>query len=83
MHTMEGIAPVSAVLLGVLLVSGYFFAELPGPSAVLLASAPVLALAPTGRLPGLASAALRIILASLPVAAAVIFAFRVSPPLYY
>jgi hypothetical protein len=66
-----------------LLVSGYFFADLPGPSAVLLAGAPVFALVPTGRLPGLPSAALRIILVSLPVAAAVIFAFRASPPLYY
>jgi hypothetical protein len=80
---MEGIAPVFAVFLGVLLVSGYFFADLPGLSAVLLAGAPVLALIPTGRLSGLASAAFRIILVSLSVAAAVICAFRASPPLYY
>jgi len=80
---IDGIAPVFAVFPGVLLVSGYFFAELPGPSAVLLAGAPVLALMPTGDLTGLPSAALRIILVSLPVAAAVIFAFRASPPLYY
>jgi hypothetical protein len=80
---VEGIAPVFAVFIGVLLASGYFFAELPGPSAVLLAGAPVLALVPTGRLSGLPSAVVRIILVSLPVAAAIIFAFRVSPPLYY
>ena len=80
---IEGSAPVFAVLLGVLLVSGYFFADLPGPSAVLLAGAPVLALIPTGRVSGWLSAALRIILVSLSVAAAVIFAFRASPPLYY
>jgi len=80
---MEGIAPVFALLSGALLVSGYFFANLPGPSAVLLATAPALALIPTGRLSGLPGAALRIILVSLPVAAAVIFAFRASPPLYY
>ncbi len=79
----EGIAPVFALLSGALLVSGYFFANLPGPSAVLLAAAPALALIPTARLSGLPGAALRIILVSLPVAAAVIFAFRASPPLYY
>jgi hypothetical protein len=80
---VEGIAPVFAVLSGVLLASGYFFSDLPGASAVLLAIAPVLALIPTGRLSGLPGAGLRIILVSLPVAAAVIFAFRASPPLYY
>jgi hypothetical protein len=80
---MEGIAPLFAVFLGVLLLSGYFFADLPGLSAVLLAGAPVLALMPTGGLTGLPSAALRIILVSLPVAAALVFAFRASPPLYY
>jgi hypothetical protein len=80
---MEGIAPVFAVFLGVLLMSGYSFAELPGPSVLLLAGAPVFALIPTGRLSDLPGAALRIILVSLPVAAAVIFAFRASPPLYY
>ena len=83
MHAMEEIAPVVAVFLGVLLVSGFFFADLPVTSAVLLAGAPVLALIPTGGLSGLRSAALRIILVSLPVAAAVILAFRASPPLYY
>ena len=80
---IEGIAPVVSVLLGVLLVSGYLFADLPGPSALLLAGAPVLALIPTGRLSGLSGAGLRMGLVSLPVAAAVILAFRASPPLYY
>lgn len=80
---IEGIAPVVSVLLGVLLVSGYFFADLPGLSAVLLAGAPALALMPTGRLSALSGAGLRIGLVSLPVAAAVILAFRASPPLYY
>jgi hypothetical protein len=68
---------------GVLLASGYFFADLPGLSAALLAGAPVFGLIPTGRLSGLPRAALRIILVALPVAAAIIFAFRASPPLYY
>ena len=80
---IEGIVPVVSVLLGVLLVSGYFFADLPGLSALLLAAAPVLALIPTGRLSGLSAAAFRIGLVSLPVATAVILAFRASPPLYY
>ena len=80
---MEGIAPVCAMLLAALLASGYFFADLPGLCAVLLAGAPVLALIPTGRLSGWPGGALRVILVSLPVAAAVIFAFRASPPLYY
>jgi hypothetical protein len=80
---VEGIAPFISLFVGVLLVSGYFFAELPGPSAALLGGALVLGLIPTGPLSGLPSAALRIILVSLPVAAAVIFAFRASPPLYY
>jgi hypothetical protein len=80
---IEGIVPVVSVLVGVLLVSGYFFADLPAPSAVLLAGASVLALTPTGRLSGLRGAALRIGLVSLPVATAVILAFRASPPLYY
>lgn len=80
---MEGLAPVVSMLLGALIVSGYFFADLPGPSALLLASGSVLALMPTGRLSGLSGAALRIGLVSLPVALALILAFRASPPLYY
>lgn len=80
---MHGIAPAVSVLLGLLLVSGYFFAELPGPSAILLAGAPILALIPTGRLSAWPSAALRIVLVSLPVVAGVILALRASPPLDY
>ena len=80
---IEGVAPVCVIFAGTLLASGYFFADLPGASAVLLAAAPVLALIPMGRLSVLQSSALRIILVSLPVAVAVIFAFRASPPLYY
>ena len=80
---IEGSTPVFCVLLGLLLISGYFFAELPAATAGLLAAAPVLALIPTGRLSGLPRAALRIILVSLPVIAGVILAFRASPPLDY
>ena len=42
----RGIVPVFSLLLGTLLLSGYFFAELPATSAALLAFAPVLALIP-------------------------------------
>jgi hypothetical protein len=81
--TGEEITPFFALLLGALLASGYYFAELPAPSAGLLAVAPVFALIPAGRLSGLPRAALRIILVSFSVAAGVIVAFRASPPLYY
>ena len=79
----DGSVPVFSVLLGTLLASGYFFAELPASSAVLLAAAPVLAFIPTGRLSAPPRTALRIILVSLPVLAGVILAFRASPPLDY
>ena len=80
---IEGITPVVTMFLGLLLVSGYFFAELPATSALLLAAAPVLGLIPTGRLSRLSAAAAIVILVSLPVAAGVIVALRASPPLDY
>lgn len=78
---IDGLAPVVSMFVGALLACGYFFAGLPGPAAALLAAAPVVALIPTGHLPALASAGLRVLLVSLPVAAAVILAFRASPPM--
>jgi hypothetical protein len=80
---MRAITPVFALFLGLLLVSGYFFAELPATSALLLAAAPVLGLIPTGRLSRLSAAAIRVILVSLPVVAGVIVALLASPPLDY
>jgi len=78
-----GIVPVFSLILTTLLVSGYFFAELPAVSAVLLAFAPVLALAPI-RIPNkLLAFGVRAALVSVPVIAALVLAFRSSPPLDY
>lgn len=72
----EEIAPVFALMLVALLASGYFFAELPIASSILLAAAPCLALLPV-------KFVARIALVSLPVAIAIFIAFRASPPLDY
>lgn len=79
----RGAAPVFSLLLGALLVSGYFFASLPATSAALLVVAPVLALVPAGKPATFWAFLARAALVSLPVAAAVILAFRSSPPLDY
>ena len=77
----RGIVPVFSLLLGALLVSGYFFAELPAASAVLLAFASVLALVPIGTPSKLLSFAVRTALVALPILVALVLAFRSSPPL--
>jgi hypothetical protein len=79
----RSIAPVFSLLLGGLLISGYFFAALPATSAVFLIVAPVLALVPVGKAATFWSFLARAGLVSLPVAAAVVLAFRASPPLDY
>jgi hypothetical protein len=79
----RGIVPVFSLLLGALLVSGYFFAELPAASAVLLAFAPVLALVPLGMPSKLLAFGVRAALVSVPILVAVVLAFRSSPPLSY
>lgn len=79
----RGVAPVFSLLLGALLISGYFFAELPATSAALLAVAPVLALIPIGQPARFWAFVVRAALVSVPVAAAVFLAFRSSPPLDY
>jgi len=77
------IAPLFSLLLGGLLISGYFFAELPAMSAALLAFAPALALFPSLP-PGTFRAFLiRTALMSLPIIAALALAFVASPPLDY
>ena len=78
----RGLVPVFALLLGTLLLSGYFFAELPIASAVLIAFAPVLALIPTGKL-AWAAFPVRIALVSVPILLALLLAFQASPPLDY
>jgi hypothetical protein len=79
----RGIVPVFSLLMGTLLVSGYSFAELPPTSAVLLAFAPVLALIPIGTPRKVLAFGIRSAFVSVPVVAALILAFRSSPPLTY
>ncbi|HEX7516733.1 MAG TPA: hypothetical protein VF345_05545 [Chthoniobacterales bacterium] len=78
----RGIAPVFSLLLVALLLSGYFFAELPATSAVLMAFAPVLALIPI-RMLALPAFGVRAVLVSVPILVALVLAFRSSPPLSY
>jgi hypothetical protein len=81
----RGIAPVSAALLCVLWLSGYFFSELPSVSALLLAVSPIpalmLVLVDESGNPrrGLL---LRAVLVAVPVALAVFLAFTASPSMY-
>jgi hypothetical protein len=76
-----GIVPVFSLLLAALLISGYFFADLPATSAVLLAIAPIFALCPIGRPSKLLGLGIRTALVSIPVIIALIMAFHASPPL--
>jgi hypothetical protein len=78
----RGIVPVFTLLLGALLLSGYFFAELPASSAALIAFAPVLALLPI-RMPAFPGFVVRAALVSVPILVALFLAFRSSPPLGY
>lgn len=78
----RGDVPVFALLLSTLLLSGYFFAELPAISAALIAFAPILALIPMGKLKR-AAFPVRIALVSVPILIALILAFQASPPLTY
>jgi hypothetical protein len=79
----QGIVPVFSLLVGALVVSGYFFAELPAISGVLLAFAPILALIPIGMSSKLLVSGIRTALVSVPVAAALVWSFRSSPSLSY
>jgi hypothetical protein len=79
----KGAAPVFTTLFAALMVSGYFFAELPAPSALLLAVAPALALVRTGKLPVLWSVVVRGGLVAALVVIALVIAFLASPPLEY
>jgi hypothetical protein len=79
----RGIVPVFSLLVGALVVSGYFFAELPATSAVLLAFAPILTLIPIGLPSKLLASGIRAALVSVPILIALVLAFRSSPPLSY
>ena len=78
----RGIVPLFSLLLVTLLLSGYFFAELPATSAALIAFAPVLALIPI-RMLTLPAFPVRAALVSVPILVALVLAFRSSPPLSY
>jgi len=78
----RGIVPVFTLLLVPLLLSGYFFAELPASSAALIAFAPVLALIPI-RMRAIPTFPVRAALMSVPILVALVLAFRSSPPLSY
>jgi hypothetical protein len=77
-------APLSLVCTGLWL-SGFFYAELPAASALLLALALAIALLPVGRGNRSQSRVLvyRIAFVTVPVAIAVVLAFHASPPLDY
>jgi hypothetical protein len=79
----RGMVPVFSLLLGALLVSGYFFADLPLASAILLALAPAVALIPIGTPSNLLAFGIRSALVSVPILVALVLAFRASPPLSY
>ena len=77
-------APLSLVCAGLWL-SGFFYAELPATSALLLALAPAIALLPVGEQSYSQSRVLvyRTAFVTVPVAVAVVVALRASPPLDY
>ena len=79
----DGFIAVSSLLLGALILSGYFFAELPAVSAALLALGPALAIIPGGMTHPYKRIIFRGALASGPVFAALVVAFRSSPSLDY
>jgi hypothetical protein len=79
----RGVAPVAALLLSGLWLSGYFYSELPASSALMLAAAPGLALVcPSRDVTERKILLLRAGLVVLPVVAAVVMAMRTSPPTY-
>jgi hypothetical protein len=77
----RGIIPVFSLLLGTLIVCGYFFAELPPASAILLVLAPAMALIPVRLSARLVAFGVRAVLVIIPILAALVLAFRASPPL--
>ena len=83
-HPSGAAAPLSLVCAGLWL-SGFFYAELPAASALLLALAPAMALRPVGKESHAQSRVLtyRTAFVAVPVAIAVVLAFHASPPLDY
>jgi hypothetical protein len=83
-HPSGAAAPLSLVCAGLWL-SGFFYAELPAASVLLLALAPAMALLPVGKESHSQARVLayRIAFVTVPVAIAVALAFHASPPLDY
>jgi hypothetical protein len=83
-HPSGAAAPLSLVCAGLWL-SGFFYAELPAASALLLALAPAVALLPVGKESYSQARVLayRIAFVAVPVVVAVVLAFHASPPLDY
>ena len=83
-HPSGAAAPLSLVCAGLLL-SGFFYAELPTTSVLLLALSPAMALLRVGKKSHSQSPALayRAALVAIPVAIAVVLALHASPPLDY
>jgi hypothetical protein len=83
-HPSGAAAPLSLVCAGLWL-SGFFYAELPATSALLLALAPAFALLPVGKKIHAQARVLayRLAFVAVPVAIAVVLAFHASPPLDY
>ncbi|PYJ11862.1 MAG: hypothetical protein DMF06_01435 [Verrucomicrobia bacterium] len=79
----RGIVPLVSLLLGALLVSGYFFAELPATAAVLLGFAPIFALIPIYPQSKLLTLGVRAATVVIPILLALFLAFRASPSLDY
>jgi hypothetical protein len=83
-HPSGAAAPLSLLCAGLWL-SGFFYAELPAASALLLALTPVMVLLPVGKKSHSQSRALayRLAFVAVPVAIAVVLALHASPPLDY
>lgn len=79
----RGIVPLLSLLLGALLISGYFFAELPAAAALLLAYALLFALIPIGVQSRPLAFVVRATMVAIPILLALFLAFRSSPPLDY
>lgn len=78
----EAVLPVCSLLLGALLLSGYFYADLPAASALLIALAPSFALLPISRSP-MFRFTVRSSLVAIPILIGLLLAFHFSPPLDY
>jgi hypothetical protein len=82
-HPSGAVVPLILLCAGLWL-SGFFYAELPAASALLLAFAPASALLPVGKENSpWRTLACRIAIIAVPVAIAVALAFQASPPLDY